>query len=135
MKLVKDKCAYLFQTITGQQAAQQHPLGQEQNPGAGRYGRLKADSVAHLSSRDTTPCTRHKTAQHTGGHPAGLQHPDLPVRAKHIITQKARHQGGLSGPGRSSKHQPVRGGKAGTEILPDKVNRQHYTFLRKASKK
>ena len=103
MEFVEDDAAHAGEFGIGQQAAGQHALGDDLQPGPGRDGAFLPHAVAHGLAHVLAQQAGGVPCQGTGSHPARLQQQDLPALQPGGLQQPQGHAAALPGAGRGAQ--------------------------------
>ncbi len=101
----------------------EHALGDDLDPGLGRYLRAEAHAQAHRLTGAFAECLRHPVGGGARRDPARLEHEDL-ARRPRLALKHQRHARGLAGTRRRDQHRDVahaqRGGQRRQRIVDGK---------------
>ena len=103
VEFVEDDAAHTGQFGVGQQAAGQHALGDDLQPGPGRDGALLPHAVAHGLAHILAQQAGGVACQGPGSHPARLQQQDLPAFQPGGLQQPQGHAAAFPGAGRGAQ--------------------------------
>ncbi len=96
VNLVDDDRGDARQRGGSEQPAQEKPLGQKVKAGVRTGDLVEADRVADRRSRPFPELVGHTDGGQSGGQPARLEHPDLPLPARVDVEETSRDAGGLA---------------------------------------
>ena len=103
VEFVEDDAAHAGELGIGQEAAGQHPFGDDLQPGPGRDGAFLPHAVAHGLAHVLAQQAGGVTRQGPGSHPARLQQQDLPALQPGGLQQPQGHAAAFPGAGRGAQ--------------------------------